>query len=206
MFKTTFAAAVGFLAVAGTANAGIVQADITESLDLPFYSANGPRVFSVNNAIVGPGAELTGANEIQNPSGWQGYLDVDLGAFSITFQHQEGTTDYQIATITIDDIIFSALNEIITGVTLNTASIINAGASDPFTETVAFTDNSITITFAVNDIDAGDVFHFVRAGSASYVIDIETGTTEVAEPASLALFGAAFVGLGLFGRRKRKVA
>jgi hypothetical protein len=206
MFKTVFAAAVGFLAVAGTANAGIVRADITESLDLPSISAGGPRVLSVNDAVVGSGTELTGANEIQNPSGWNGYLDVDLGAFSITFQHQEQFTDYQIATITISDIIFSDLDEIITGVTLTSASIIDSGQSNPFTETVTFTDNSITITFVVYDIDGGSEFNFVAGGTASYLIDIETGTTEVAEPASLVLFGAAFMGMGLFGRRKRKAA
>ena len=74
--------------------------------------------------------------------------------------------------------------------------------SDPFTETVSFTDDSITFTFQVRDMSFGQVLHFVVDGAAQYLIQIGTRTIAIPEPASLALFGAAFAGFAVFRRRR----
>jgi PEP-CTERM motif len=217
--KVTFAAAVSLMAAAGTANAGPVSADFTETLAIPTLSpALGPRVFSAPGRGILPrsGAapyELGAGDEDQNPSNFNGFIEVDVEPDfapsipnTITFFHRETNTGYQSIRITISDIRFDEDDEFIAGVTLNSGSIIDELNSDPFTETVLFTDDSITFIFEVEDMSPGQILHLVAGGSAQYLLDIRTRTTTVSEPASLALVGAALAGFGLFGRRKRKAA
>ncbi len=195
------------------------RADFQEVLDLPTDpSSLGPRIFKVENRGIQPSSafapELTDSEEIQNPSGYNGYLSVDAepsqSVFTnplpntITLRHEETNTGYQIATITLTNIGFDDPDEYIAGVTLNSGSIIDSLNSDPFTETVSFTDDSITFTFQVRDMSLGQVLHFVADGAAQYVIQIGTRTIAIPEPTSLALFGAAFAGLALFRRRKNR--
>jgi hypothetical protein len=217
--KVTFVTALSFMAAVGVAQAGMERADFMEILDLPTDpSSLGPRVFKVENRGVQPNSftipELTDNEELQNPSGFNGYLSVDVEPSqspfpnplpnTITLRHEETNTGYQIATITLTNIGFDDPDEYIAGVTLNSGSIIDSLNSDPFTETVSFTDDSITFTFQVRDISLGQVLHFVVDGAAQYLIEIGTRTIAIPEPASLALFGTAFAGLTLFRRRRAR--
>lgn len=187
-------------------NAAIIQADIYENLNLPAVGGGLPREFDVNDRAVAAGPELTLADEISNPELWFGFLIVDLSGSSFTLTHDAEFTDYQTTQIVIDDLVFDTPGQVITGVTLITPSIIDAGASDPFTELISFTGNSITLDWFVNDIPAVDIFNFFDGGSASYQITF--GAAAVPEPASLTLVGFGVMGMayGAIRRRRRPTA
>ncbi|GEM_PF-4193086 len=183
------------------ASAAIIQADFGEELDLEAFSQSaGPRVFFADDRVIGAGSELTIADETANPSGWDGYLDVDMSGYLLTLTHMENFTDFQTASITLTDILFDIIGEMIIDVTLITDSIIDFADSDPYTEEILFTNNSITLNFFVNDIPALDLFNFVGGGTATY--QITTRTVSVDAPASL---GLMLLGLAGFALRRRFV-
>jgi hypothetical protein len=217
--KSTVAIYTSLILASGAAQAGMERADFMEVLDLPTDpSSLGPRVFKVENRGIQPSTafapELTDNEQIQNPSGYNGYLSVDAEPSqspftnplpnTITLRHEETNTGYQIATITLTNIGFDDPDEYIAGVTLDFGAIIDSLNSDPFTMDVSFTDDSITFLFQVNDLSPGQVFHFIPDGSVRFLVDIETRTTDVPEPAALALLGTALAGIPLFRRRKSR--
>ncbi|VAW05920.1 hypothetical protein MNBD_ALPHA01-1210 [hydrothermal vent metagenome] len=189
-----------FIFSAQVASATIIQADFSEELDLEEHGSSGPRVFYADDRAIGAGSELTIADETANPSGWNGYLDVDVSGYMLTLTHMEDFTDYQTASITLTDILFDIVGEMIVDVTLITGSIIDFAGSDPYTEEILFTDNSLTLNFFVNDVPAQDLFNFVDGGTATY--QITTRTVSVDAPASL---GLMLLGLAGFALRRRFV-
>ena len=77
--------------------------DIRAELDLPNADfTEGPRVFEVTGVTAGAGPELTGANQIANPSEWCGdiVVDVDPVAETITVDSDE-VCDFELATVRI---------------------------------------------------------------------------------------------------------
>lgn len=219
--KLAVLAIVSPLLGVGTAQAGLERGDFMEILDIPTLATGmGPRVFAVQNRGVQPNTitvpELTANEQIQNPSGYNGYLSVDVepsnaasNPNTITLRHEETNTGYQFIKITITNIGFGvpgdveAADEFIAGVTLNSGSIIDTLNSDPFTETVLFTEDSITFIFEVKDKSPGQLLHLLVDGEAQYLVDIRKRETAVPEPASLMLFGAALAGLASLRRRTR---
>ncbi|MBX9244791.1 hypothetical protein ICW40_08205 [Actinotalea ferrariae] len=102
------------LAVAGAASAAPFAGPVSlvGSLDLP-DQRSGPKVFAVDGIVVGAGPELTGADEVENPSGWCGDLlvDIDPDAQTITVSADQAVCDFytvdldvlttEIATVTV---------------------------------------------------------------------------------------------------------
>ncbi|MCF6215317.1 MAG: PEP-CTERM sorting domain-containing protein [Emcibacter sp.] len=159
-----------------------------------------PVCFFTDDRAIGAGSELTIADQTANPSGWNGYLDVDMSGYLLTITHMEDATDYQTASITLTDILFDLVGEMIIDVTLITDSIIDFAGSAPYTEEILFTNNSIILNFFVNDIPGQDIFNFIDGGTATY--QITTRTVSVNAPASL---GLMFLGLAGFALRRRFV-
>jgi hypothetical protein len=221
MLTKIIAAAAGFTLLAGTAHAGLYRADFEEILDIPALPSAGPRILSVQHRGVTSNQwtipELWGNEEIQNPSHFNGYLSVDPEPTNdplipspipdtITLRHEETNTGYQIAKITISNIMFDVPDQIITGVELDSGAIIDTLNSDPFDATVSFTDDSITFLFKVRDMSLGQIFHFIPDGSIQYHVEFGTRVLAVAEPPALPLGAAACAGFVLAARRRRKSA
>ena len=216
MFARLTIAAAALLAAAGTAEAGLYRADFEEILDIPALPSAGPRVLAVPNRGVASNAwtfpELTNFEEIENPSHFNGYLSVDAEPThdpvvpspipdTITLRHEETNTGYQIARITIFNIVFEEPDQYIAGVTLNSGAIIDTLNSDPFDATVSFGEESITFLWQVRDLSLGQIFHFIPDGSIQYQVHFGTRTFDVPEPAALPLAGVALAALLLVRRR-----
>jgi hypothetical protein len=216
MLIKSIAIAATIFTLAGTAQAGLYRADFEELLDIPTLTM-GPRIFSVENRGVTSNQwtvpELTDNEEIQNPSGFNGYLTVDPEPTNdplipspipdtITLRHEETNTGYQYAKITMTNIGFSEPDEYITGVVLNSGAIIDTLNSDPFDATVSFTDDSITFLWQVRDMSLGQIFHFIPDGSIQYLVTFGRRALEIPEPGAMPLAGTALAGLLLAHRRK----
>jgi hypothetical protein len=67
---------------------------IRVEMDLPDFSSTGPKVFQVSDVTAGPGIELTAANLVSNPSGWNGdvTVDVDPVTKAVTVAHGSSNT------------------------------------------------------------------------------------------------------------------
>ncbi|WP_334143823.1 hypothetical protein [Rhabdothermincola sp.] len=78
---------------------------IRVELDLP-SCCDGPRVFEVTDAPVGPGPELTAANEVANPSNYCGALNVDVDnvaqTVTITPDTSQSCSNFETATVTVE--------------------------------------------------------------------------------------------------------
>lgn len=205
LMKTLICTIPTCLFLATQSSAAVVSADFGETLDLPSIGS-GARVFVHNGAALGAGAELTGSHDITNPSGWRGYVDVDLsatGLLTLSRDLVESAGDYDYALITISNIVFSSL-QAITGVTTLSENLLDP--SFPFTGSplVTFTSNSVSFLFDTTAGGNAADFRFNDGGVATYQIN----TSDVAAvplPASLPLLSAALGGIAVL-RRRRKAA
>ena len=184
---------------AGSVNASIISGDFRTEGDLPYCCAafGGPLVYENIGAAVGPGAELTGANFLSNPSGWGGgvvHMDLDSTTNILTLDSQD---DWNFETFDawISNISFDA-GEVITGLSLISGNITDLG----ITALLGFTGNSIHINY-----DNVNGFHFTGTQAMFQITaDASTEPTSVPEPVSIALLGFGLAGLG-FSRKKKTV-
>jgi hypothetical protein len=89
---------------AGSAEPVPQTVSIRVELDLPYVGySDGPKVFEVTDVPVGDGPELTGADEIADPSGWRGSLTVDIDNVdqTITIAPEE-PFDFQTASVVVE--------------------------------------------------------------------------------------------------------
>lgn len=98
------AALLATATAAGAAEDEPTYANIYVAIDLPDYSDGGPMEFEALDVLVGDGPELTGDDEIANPSGWCGdaEVDIDLTAMTITFTGGEEYCDFQEAYLAVE--------------------------------------------------------------------------------------------------------
>lgn len=200
-FLSAAAIASAMVFAPGAASAAFMSADFEVSLDLPDISS-GARILQTLNEPVAGVPDVSAADEIANPSGWGGAASVDLDSAGLLIltgdQESFGFADYDLVVFTISNIMFDA-GEFITGV-----STLSEGILDPnfgigvFSPTIAFTANSVTITFDTTGIGSNGDFQLLDGGISSYQIE----TSAIPVPAALPLMVGAVGALGLLSRRR----
>jgi len=178
---------------AAGAHADIISADFKTASDLPYCcSRSGPVTQQAIGKTVGAGFEIDGSTPVSNPSGWGGgivHVDLDPVTGLLILASQD-TWDFETFVLTIDDIHFDA------GQRLNGLSYISGQLTDiNLVPELTFTSNSLRIAY-----DNHSTFHF-SGGKATFQLDVGSAA-EVPEPATVSLFGLAFLGFVLARRRK----
>lgn len=204
MKHSPLAAPLGAIALSLMASAAVavpIQADFEEVLDSPTVpSYAGPRVLQSLDKAFAAGPELTAADEILNDSDFGGSIEVDFDAdgLGFTLTQAGGFTDNELFTLTISDIVFSD-PERLDAVYRDTADLIDESDSDPFTEMVSFTDNSIVLTIDVVKTIGDEYYNFILGGTAHYSLEV----VDTPLPAAAPLFAAGLGAMGFIARRRR---
>lgn len=200
----TALAAVGLLSglSALPASAQITRADFGESLDLPDFSAAGPRVLeNLDVALPSAGPQLTAANTVSNPSNWNNVLNVSFDATTnILTLTGDGNNDYQTITVTLSDLQFALPGQVITGITpISTGNAVTPGSAVP-TITPSFTANSFSVNYAV---PLGNNFDFnITPASDTYQVTLGSAPAAAPEPGTIALLGVGLGVMGVVARRR----
>jgi hypothetical protein len=193
--------AIALLTQAASASI-ITQADFGESLDLPAFGT-GPRVLSRTGvALPDSGIVLDGSDEVSNPEGWAGVLELSFDSttnvLSVT---ADAENQFQIVSITLSNLVFSD-GTTITGIT----PLVTGNAATSFTATpilsTSFTGNSATITYQVPDLAAFDLFN-VEPMTDQFQLTLSDASSlsTAPEPGTILLAGLTLVGLGIARRR-----
>lgn len=197
-------ALITVLLVTGNVEAAILSGDFRTESDLPYYGGVGPLVYENIGAPVGAGAELTGANFVEDPSNWGGgvvHMDLDPLTNILTLYNQD-TWDLETFDAWITNIVFDA-GERITGLSWISGDIAEVwdlfGPTLPLGPAIlGFSDNSIHIRY---DVGAGNpVFDFIPGGQAQF--QITTDVSAVPVPAAVWLFASGLMGLLGFNRKR----
>lgn len=198
-FSIVSALALAGIVCASGAQAVVVSADFRSDLDLPAFSASGPRVLErIGQSVPNAGFELDESDEIANPSSWNDSLQVDFDpTTNIVTLTPTGSNVYQTLDIVISNMSFSVAEHVVGFAALSTGNAVipNNGT---FSMTTAFTGNSVTISYFADDIPAGDFFGF-GPGSDTFQVTVDP----VPVPAALPLMAAAIGGLAIVARRRR---
>lgn len=197
-------AAIGAVLVVCTSTsvfAAPVQADFRAELSIPDVR-DGTRVFERLSDPVSNAPNLNLSDEVANPAFLAGFATIDLNSSGVVTltgdQSEAGFADYDLAVFTISNIVFDA-GETITGVTELTSGLLDPdfefGEVSPI---IAFTENSLTITFDTTGVGAGSDFEFLDGGSSTFQIETEAAVVPV--PAALPLLVFGLAGFGLLTR------
>jgi hypothetical protein len=192
---------IASIIAAQAASASIIQADFSESLDLPSYGSSGPRVLTRTNVgLPDGGFVLDNTDEVSNPSLWTGMLQLSFdSATNILSVTGDGENSYQSVTIDLANLIFSD-GATVTGIT----ELATGNAVIPFigatpTLSTSFTANSASITYQVSDLD----LFLLEPGTDEFQLTLgpATSSAPAPEPGTILLGGLTLTGLGLARRR-----
>lgn len=193
-FVAALAAFAVLATMGGSANAAIAQADFRSELDLPDFSAAGPRVLERTGVgLPNPGFELEESDEISNPAGWGDALLVDLDpAANVLTLLGSREQSYQTITVAVTNIVFGTAQRIV-GVT-QTAS----GATSLSDISISFTDTSILISYLVTGGLGNDtLFTINRGGFDTFAIAL----APIPLPGAAPFLLVGLAGLGALRRR-----
>jgi hypothetical protein len=177
-------------------HAGLISADFRTGSHLPDYSQSGAKTYQSLAQTIGAGAELNSGNLVANPAGWGGgvvWMDFDPLNSVLTLTSQD-TWDFQTFDAWMSNIVFSEPGEFITGFSLLSNSLVTNGIQP----VLSYTADSLHISYS-----SVPTFNFT-GGQATFLVQTALQPTAVPEPASLAIFGLALLGLGVGRRMSRR--
>jgi hypothetical protein len=181
----------------------IIQADFTETLDLPGASiGSGPRVEQATGVTLpSAGPQLTAANTISNPSAWRNSLNVSFDATTdILSLTGDGDNDYQYIDVNLANLLFDTPGEEVIGIAPISTGNAVFSALYPFSTTPSFTADSIDVTYSVGNLSTYPPDFNIGTGTDTF--QVELGST-APEPSSIFLLATGIAGLLLASRRAR---
>ncbi len=201
MKRILLIAASAVLGLAGAAQAAIVQADFSETLDLPGPFSSGPRIES-NTGVALPsgGPQLTAANIVSNPSGWGNSLEVSFDSTTnILSLTGDGGNDYTTISVDLTNLVFSDGKRVvgISPISVGNAVYYN---NAPINLTESFTPSSFDVSYvAGGGVYPPDLFN-IQGGTDTFQIVLGSS---VPEPATWAMMLLGFGSIGAASRARR---
>lgn len=192
---------VGLFVCAPLAWAAATSADFHEELNFfpPFCSD--ARVLEALGRSIGPGPELGEADEISNPCGYGDSIIVDYDPTT----HQvhlspSDSNNYQIIDISISNIMFDTAGQTIIGLTPVSDTLIDVADSGPFTRTISYTGDSITIGYVIDNTESQDDRLQFSDGSATFQVQLQEAAVPVPVmgPWGIGLFMVTLLACGLW--------
>jgi hypothetical protein len=200
------ALALAALTLAGPVSAAVLSADFRTSFELPDLPAPQPRVLEANGRTVGDGPELTNADEVSNPLFFSGTVFTDLARDGLLRLIADDSNTYDKVVFQVSNLRFESPTNRIVGVRVLRDAVFEPsfGVERLFPPTIAFTDDSVTVTYDMSGMGmltdltitpgGESVFQLVLADDAMSVVPL---------PASLSLLVAGLGGLALVRGRRR---
>jgi hypothetical protein len=205
LIAVSLLAGLGMMGITPTASATLLGDTVNLTAN---HEASGfcTASYASLGVTVGAGIELGTGDKTGGTCNGGVEIDVHSSSFDlIGFHEPSGFADYTDAIISLEDLDWVGTPGRIVGVTFDSllTDLFNSAGEGSATElptmAIAFTDDSITVTFDNSTGGAGGIWEYRDNGVGSFTIQ----TDHVPEPGSVLLLGLGLAGLAARKRRAR---